>query len=76
MSYHYTELGNVPVVVQYTFQPQAKMYDADDGTYDIIPPYVFIEQVYINGYTTKGLHCFSEWQLDKWEDEILAVHTA
>ena len=73
MKHHYTNLGLVPVVLAYEYHTKTRMYDTDDGTYEIIPSYVQIHDVFIDGERTKGVQSFADWQLNAWEREILEI---
>lgn len=73
MKHHYTTLGLVPVVLEYEHYPRTRMYDEEDGTYEIVPAQVQIYDVFIDGERTKGVQSFADWQLSAWEREIMDI---
>lgn len=70
VAHHYTTLGNIPVVLEYEYVPRQRIYDDEDGTYEITPSYVRIYEVYVDKNRSKGIQSFAYWQIDAWEREI------
>lgn len=70
-NYHYTQLGNIPIVVSYSFHPSVRLFNDDLEVYEQYPAYITINDVFINGQKTGSLSGFSNSQLTKWETEIM-----
>ena len=63
-------MGNVPIVVCYEYIRALRVYNEDIGAFTLIPAVIRMHEVYIDGLSCKGVKSFSDWQLDKWEEEI------
>lgn len=76
MKHHYTFIGNsgIPVVLEYIFHPRSRVYDEEDGTYDILDSCVQITDIFIDGMRARGVRSFADWQLSAWEREILQIN--